>query len=93
LTPVSFWKEVVLSYFISLTIQKTKNLKNLSALQSVCIFTLFLTIVFNTQNISAQGCVAIKGNATSCMSIHADSTNVSGWQFASSGRYFRSFTG
>ncbi|MFV8371787.1 hypothetical protein ACNQGD_05160 [Flavobacterium sp. LB2P74] len=40
---------------------------------------------------SAQGCVAIKGNATSCMSIHADSTTVSGWQFASSGRYFRSF--
>ena len=66
-------------------------MKNLSVIQSVCIFILFLTIAFNTQNLSAQGCVAIKGNATSCMSIHADSTNVSGWQFASSGRYFRSF--
>ena len=43
-------------------------MKNLSVIQSVCIFILFLTIAFNTQNISAQGCVAIKGNATSCMS-------------------------
>jgi hypothetical protein len=66
-------------------------LKNLSTLQSVCRFILFVTIAFNYQKIAAQGCVAIKGNATSCMSIHADSTNVSGWQFASSGRYFRSF--
>ncbi|MFV5690958.1 hypothetical protein ACM55K_02910 [Flavobacterium sp. LT1R49] len=66
-------------------------MKNLSILQSAFIFILFLTIAFNTQKIAAQGCVAIKGNATTCMAIHPDSTNVSGWQFAASGRYFRSF--
>ena len=54
-----------------------------------CIICI-VTILF-TEKINAQGCVAIKGNATSCMAIHADSTNASGWQFASSGRYFRSF--
>lgn len=55
------------------------------------IFILLLSVLLNIQNINAQGCVAIKGNATSCMSIHPDSTNVSGWQFTSSGRYFKSF--
>lgn len=50
-----------------------------------------ISIFLQNQNIVAQGCVAIKGNATSCMMVHPDSTNVSQWQFTTSGRYFRSF--
>lgn len=50
-----------------------------------------ISIFLQTQNSVAQGCVAIKGNATSCMMIHPDSTNVAGWQLATSGRYFRSY--
>ena len=61
------------------------------SIYSLFIFIFFVLVLFSTEKISAQGCVAIKGNASSCMMIHADSTNVSGWQFTSSGRYFRSF--
>ncbi|SDW03027.1 hypothetical protein [Flavobacterium degerlachei] len=54
-------------------------------------FILLIYTLLQNQKTIAQGCVAIKGNATSCMMIHPDSTNVAGWQLATSGRYFRSF--
>lgn len=59
--------------------------------KSLYIFILFISLFINSEKISAQGCVAIKGNASSCMMIHADSTSVSDWQFTTSSRYFRSF--
>ena len=52
---------------------------------------LFVSLFINLENGYSQGCVAVKGNASSCMAIHSDSTSVSGWQLASSGRYFKSF--
>ena len=55
------------------------------------IYILLLATLFQNQTVFAQGCVAIKGNATSCMMIHPDSTNVAQWQFTTSGRYFKSF--
>ena len=70
-----------------------KNLKtqNNSTIYTLVTILLTLFISFQTEKSMAQGCVAIKGNATTCMAVHADSTNVSSWQFASSGRYFKSF--
>ncbi len=56
----------------------------------VNIIILFLALI-SSKTITAQGCVAIKGNATSCMMVHTDSTNVSQWQFTAGSRYFRSF--
>lgn len=66
-------------------------MKKLSFLTTAFTCIICIATALFTEKINAQGCVAIKGNATSCMAIHADSTNASGWQFASSGRYFRSF--
>jgi len=40
---------------------------------------------------NAQGCVAIKGSGASCMRIHPEDGNKPGWQFSTSGRYFKSF--
>lgn len=40
---------------------------------------------------NAQGCVAIRSNGSSAMLSHPTDSNKSGWQFASSVRYFKSF--
>lgn len=70
---------------------KNPNTQNNSSIYSLLTFTVILLLSFQNEKSFAQGCVAIKGNATTCMAVHADSTNVSSWQFASSGRYFKSF--
>lgn len=41
--------------------------------------------------VRSQGCVAIKGNGASCMMVHPEESNKAGWQFSTSGRYFKSF--
>tara|TARA_R110000868_G_scaffold107860_1_gene294883 strand:+ start:13272 stop:14399 length:1128 start_codon:yes stop_codon:yes gene_type:complete len=66
-------------------------MKKSSSLYNAFIIILFISNLFLTQKTNAQGCVAIKGNATSCMMVHPDSTNVAQWQFTTSGRYFKSF--
>ena len=55
------------------------------------LFIIFIIALFVQINVNAQGCVAIKGNGASCMMVHPDSTNHAGWQFSTSGRYFKSF--
>ena len=70
---------------------KNSTTQNNSTIYSLVTFILFLLLSFQTEKALGQGCVAIKGNATTCMAVHTDSTNVSSWQFASSGRYFKSF--
>ncbi|MDO9373606.1 MAG: hypothetical protein Q7T76_04285 [Ferruginibacter sp.] len=55
------------------------------------IIILLILSFFLHNNAEAQGCVAIKGSGTSCMLVHPDSAKVSGWQFTSSVRYFKSF--
>ncbi|MEP6949747.1 MAG: hypothetical protein ABI863_10755 [Ginsengibacter sp.] len=50
----------------------------------------FIIILF-TNNVDAQGCVAIKGSGSSCMLAHSENTNKSGWLFTSGVRYFKSF--
>ncbi len=65
-------------------------MKNLFSIYTLVVLSL-ISLLFNSEKALAQGCVAIKGNASTCMAIHADSSNVSSWQFASSARYFKSF--
>ena len=55
------------------------------------LFIIFIIALFVQINVNAQGCVAIKGNGASCMMVHPGSTNHAGWQFSTSGRYFKSF--
>ena len=51
-----------------------------------------LIIISVAQNkLNAQGCVAIRGNASTCMLAHPESSNKSGWQLSTSARYFKSF--
>jgi hypothetical protein len=44
-----------------------------------------------SNNLFAQGCVAIKGSGGSCMLNHAENTTQQGWLFSTSARYFKSF--
>lgn len=50
-----------------------------------------LILIISANNVSAQGCVAIKGSGASCMLSHPESTNKGGWIFTSGFRYFKSF--
>lgn len=51
-----------------------------------------IIIVFAGNNtLNAQGCVAIRGNASTCMLSHPEHTNKAGWQLSTSTRYFKSF--
>ncbi len=54
------------------------------------LLTAFVLII-NSNNVRAQGCVAIKGSGASCMLAHPENTNKSGWLFTSGFRYFKSF--
>ena len=51
----------------------------------------FIAILLFKSNAHAQGCVAIKGNGSSCMMVHPENENKAGWSFSTSGRYFKSF--
>lgn len=44
-----------------------------------------------TANVSAQGCVAIKGGAGSCMLMHPENEGKKAWILNTSARYFKSF--
>ena len=55
------------------------------------IVILFIAFFAQYNTLNAQGCVAIKGNAASCMMVHPESTNQAGWLFSTSARYFKSF--
>ena len=50
-----------------------------------------LILIISSNNLSAQGCVAIKGSGASCMLAHPENTNKAGWVFTSGFRYFKSF--
>lgn len=51
-----------------------------------------LIIIFTSDNkLAAQGCVAIRGNASTCMLSHPGHSNKAGWQLSTSARYFKSF--
>jgi len=54
------------------------------------LMTAFI-IICNSDIINAQGCVAIRGNASTCMLSHPEHTNKAGWQLSTSARYFKSF--
>src|ERR1700709_2818256 len=47
-----------------------------------------LSIAFSSQNIFAQGCVAIRSTGGYCSMQHADSSK---WQLSINNRYFKSF--
>jgi hypothetical protein len=55
------------------------------------IITALVIISTSNNALIAQGCVAIRGNAASCMLSHPDHTNKAGWQLSTSARYFKSF--
>ncbi len=55
------------------------------------VLSVFIISLFFQFHANSQGCVAVKGNGSSCMMVHPDSANKSGWQFTSSARYFKSF--
>lgn len=59
--------------------------------QQLLMFSFVLFIATNSNNATAQGCVAIKGSGSSCMSVHPENTNKAGWVFTSGVRYFKSF--
>ena len=67
-------------------------MKNLSALQFACIFILILTIALNTQNIAAQGCVAVRQMGGQNMNS-SNSYNLSEGEFqvGANYRYFHSW--
>lgn len=83
---------MLLKHYILLTIQKNKTLKNLSALQSACAFVVLLTIAFYTQNMTAQGCVAVRQmggqNLNSASSYNLNSGE---FQVGANYRYFHSW--
>jgi len=56
--------------------------------KTITVLIILLLLQFN---VTAQGCVAVKGNGGSCMMVHPDSSSKSGWQFTTSARYFKSF--
>lgn len=53
--------------------------------------TVLIIILFLNNTLIAQGCVAIRGSASTCMLSHPEHSNKSGWQFSTSARYFKSF--
>jgi hypothetical protein len=55
------------------------------------LFTAFIIIFTSNARLNAQGCVAIRGNASTCMLSHPEHTNKAGWQLNTSARYFKSF--
>lgn len=52
---------------------------------------LLLATTFFTNNVSAQGCVALRGSGAACMLAHPDTSMQKSWIFASNLRYFRSY--
>ncbi len=52
---------------------------------------LLISTFIIAHDITAQGCVAIKGSGASCMMAHPEETDKSGWLFGASTRYFKSF--
>ena len=50
-----------------------------------------LILIITSNNVNAQGCVAIKGSGVNCMIAHPEDTNKAGWTFTSGLRYFKSF--
>ncbi|HKG69831.1 MAG TPA: hypothetical protein VKA92_13250 [Segetibacter sp.] len=58
---------------------------------SIVIATLIILSALNTTRLNAQGCVAIRGNASTCMLLHPEHSNKAGWQLSTSARYFKSF--
>jgi hypothetical protein len=59
--------------------------------QNLLRFLFALLIIVISNNVNAQGCVAIKGSGSSCLAAHSESTNKAGWVFTSGVRYFKSF--
>ncbi len=55
------------------------------------VITALIIPFTNNNKINAQGCVAIRGNASTCMLSHPEHTNKAGWQLSTSARYFKSF--
>ncbi|MDI1305905.1 MAG: hypothetical protein PSX42_13840 [bacterium] len=67
-------------------------MKNLSFLHSAFIFILFLTIAFNTQNMTAQGCVAVRQMGGQNMnSSNSYDLNEGEFQVGTNYRYFHSW--
>ena len=50
-----------------------------------------IIVIAAPDKLSAQGCVAIRGNASTCMLSHPEHSNKAGWQLSTSARYFKSF--
>jgi hypothetical protein len=79
-------------FYILLIILKNQTLKNLSFLRSAFIFILFLTMAFHTENMTAQGCVAVRQmggqNMNSSNSYNLDKGE---FQVGANYRYFHSW--
>lgn len=57
---------------------------------SITIITLIIIFTSNDA-LHAQGCVAIRGSASTCMLSHPGHSNKAAWQLSTSARYFKSF--
>jgi hypothetical protein len=79
-------------FYIPLTILKNQTLKNSSFLHSAFIFILFLTIAFYTQNMTAQGCVAVRQMGGQNMNTSGSyNLNKGEFQAGANYRYFHSW--
>ncbi len=57
----------------------------------VFTFILIALVFGKVANVSAQGCVALRGSGSAYMSAHPDEESAQGWVFTSSLRYFKSY--
>jgi len=61
-------------------------------MKKIVITFILIALVFGTiANVSAQGCVALRGSGSAYMSAHPGEENAPGWVFTSSLRYFKSY--
>jgi hypothetical protein len=61
-------------------------MKKISSILISLVFTITIS-----NDLIAQGCVAIKGSGASCMLSHPEDTDKASWQFTAGARYFKSF--
>lgn len=59
--------------------------------QLLQVFTFVFFILMNSNAVMAQGCVAIKGGGSSCMTAHPQTGKEDGWFLTTGFRYFKSF--
>ena len=59
--------------------------------QLLSVFAFVFFFMTNSNSVMGQGCVAIKGGGSTCMTTHPETSKKDGWFFSSGFRYFKSF--